>query len=799
MASKASLFVWIIVALCIATVPALAQSPIANGSFEQGLASWTAYTYQPLPEASPVSPSVGCIGLSPCVFTLLHPPTAPDGKSVCGVQSYETTGNGGVCQSFAWSDGPAAITVSARAYSEKYDGTPRDNGCRVRIGLVAGDTQDRALATWTTFPWSDAWHKRSLRVPGSGTYTLFIEAYQPDSTSVMSTLWDHVEFSAQPPVLATSGPTVTAGDPAHPDTTATVTWTTDTPSTSTVEYGATPALGQTVTDSALVTNHSVLISGLTHSGLYYFRARSTATGCVDWVSDDLSFHTPIWISGISTRLSPDGSGAIVDWTTDAPATSQVEYWSSVDPHAFTAEVTTLSTTHSVPIPGLVEGRQYSYRVISRNQPDYSDALSAVGTFWTLPPVSPVLANGDFEDVRDGDGHSIYPWVQYTVQEGATGFYPIDGLVGPYPTGGPSQWYAGVRAYDGSYFVGAAANQGYKNGGIFQRVTVRPGDLYAFTVRYMTYQANGNANYTKVSVGVDPNGGVDPRGSGVQWWSGHSDLGDSQWHSAAVAISAGESGVATVFLEFQQLFALAWHVSAVDDATFSTPLPISIGGLKASKGSLGGVLENKIVTYAYGAPLWVGENLYHKAYVQEDNRTAGLAVLFPSGSYDYPVLGNRITITGALGVYSGEAAILATSWTIDHDIHPLPAPVAMPQRSVGKSGPNQPGIMPNAAGLCNTGLRVRVFGRVTSTSNSEPGDAVAYVDDGSKFQDASAHTGLRVQLMGKESEGAKVGDYIAVTGVLAVLWVDPNRFPGDGDEYYTYAVLTGSSDDWNVLF
>jgi len=814
--AKTNLIVCMCVALLAATISASAQNPIANPSFEQGLDSWTAYTYQPSPDAKPAEPVAGCVGDPPCCFNLLHAPAAPDGQYVCGIQSYGTSGNGGVYQSFTCPQGPASIMVSARAYSQKYDGTPLDSGCLVRMGLAPGVVQDRDLvATWVTFPWSDSWHKRTLGVPEAGTYTLFIEAYQPNSSTIMSTLWDKVEFFGAPPVPATSGPTV-AADPLNPDTSVTVTWTTDVASTSVVEYGLTPDYGWSAGDSELVTNHSVVLSELSHSSQYYFRVTSAAEGYLDWVSDNLTFQTPIWFSDIVAKIGSDGQDMIIDWHTDVPATSQVEYWSETEPHTFTPEIATLTTTHEVSITSLTEGRQYSFRVLSRNQPQYSDAASAVSTFWTLPPVSPALVNGGFEDIHEGQGHSIYPWVQYATQEGESGYHPIDGLVGPYPAGGSSGWlswqdpegpyFPGVRAYEGSYFLGAGANAAFKNGGVFQRVNVNPGDFYTLTVRYLTHTVGGENNYTIVRIGVDPNGGVDRQSDDVKWWSGYSDTNDDQWHFAAVTVTAGASGVATVFLEFQQTFSIQWHVAAVDGVMFGPPLPISIGALKASKGSLGAIFEDKIVTRSTDMPVYYQGKAYGKAYVEEDNRTAGIAVLFPTSGTAYPVAGNKLSVVGALGVYGKEAALLAESWTVDDYVYPLPKPVGMSQASAGKSGPSQPAIFPKSFGLCNVGLRVRLFGRVTWTRpGGATGDVTVYIDDGGKMQDGTMTDdelpvpihGIRTYLWDKEATTASVGDYIAVTGVLSVELIDLNGWP-DSSDYYIYSLLTASPDDWAVF-
>lgn len=76
--------------------------------------------------------------------------------------------------------------------------------------------------------------------------------------------------------------------------TATITWTTDEPSTSQVEYGLTSAYGaSTDVDSALTTSHSVIVSGLASSTVYHFRVKSTDASLNAGVSDDNTFRTSV--------------------------------------------------------------------------------------------------------------------------------------------------------------------------------------------------------------------------------------------------------------------------------------------------------------------------------------------------------------------------------------------------------------------------------------------------------------------------------------------------------------------------
>ena len=79
---------------------------------------------------------------------------------------------------------------------------------------------------------------------------------------------------------------------ANPDdTAATITWTTIDPATSQMLYGLTPNLGSsTILQSALVTNHAVLLSGLTPGTGYYYQILSTVGGS-QFVSSNFFFVT----------------------------------------------------------------------------------------------------------------------------------------------------------------------------------------------------------------------------------------------------------------------------------------------------------------------------------------------------------------------------------------------------------------------------------------------------------------------------------------------------------------------------
>ena len=73
---------------------------------------------------------------------------------------------------------------------------------------------------------------------------------------------------------------------------ATITWTTDVPANSQVEYGTTPSYGtQSVVDPTLTTAHQVGLTGLAPTTLYHYRVRSRDGNGTLAVSNDLTFTT----------------------------------------------------------------------------------------------------------------------------------------------------------------------------------------------------------------------------------------------------------------------------------------------------------------------------------------------------------------------------------------------------------------------------------------------------------------------------------------------------------------------------
>jgi thermitase len=72
---------------------------------------------------------------------------------------------------------------------------------------------------------------------------------------------------------------------------ATITWTTNVPSTSKVQYGSSGSLNLNLENSNLVTNHSAIINGLNASTRYYYQVSSRSSGGLESSSGTLQLRT----------------------------------------------------------------------------------------------------------------------------------------------------------------------------------------------------------------------------------------------------------------------------------------------------------------------------------------------------------------------------------------------------------------------------------------------------------------------------------------------------------------------------
>ena len=249
------------------------------------------------------------------------------------------------------------------------------------------------------------------------SYYFSVRAYDlSENVSPYSAEVSMVVTDTIPPVLSAIAASVTSGS-------AQVSWSTDEPATSQVEYGTSTAYGSTTTmDSSLLANHSQMLSGLQSSTLYHFRIWSVDSANNVAISGDNTFTTASGPDTTAPLLSGIGAGtitstgAVIDWGTDEAATSQVEYGTSTSYGATTGLDPSLVTAHSQPVNGLSPSTTYHFRVISQDAVG-NEAMSGDFTLTTATApdtMAPIISN-----ILASNVTSIAAVISWATDEAAT--------------------------------------------------------------------------------------------------------------------------------------------------------------------------------------------------------------------------------------------------------------------------------------------------------------------------------------------------------------------------------------------
>jgi thiol-disulfide isomerase/thioredoxin len=177
------------------------------------------------------------------------------------------------------------------------------------------------------------------------------------------------------------------------DTNAVITWTTDEPSTTQVEYGPTINYGKTsALNEVLDTKHAVKLSALNPNTSYYYKVKSKdAGGNLATSNTEEKFSTksppdvnPPVISGIKITDISD-STAIITWITDEKAAGVIEYGASVA-YGSTVQEDSLLTNHSLTLSGLEPEKTYFFRIKSKDANNNEGISDTTQPFKTLAPV-----------------------------------------------------------------------------------------------------------------------------------------------------------------------------------------------------------------------------------------------------------------------------------------------------------------------------------------------------------------------------------------------------------------------------
>ena len=210
----------------------------------------------------------------------------------------------------------------------------------------------------------------------SSTYDFQVESVDAEGNTATSSNQTFATLRNSPPVITS----ISSGIPS--DTSATVTWTTDEPATSQVNYGTTTGYGSASSSAALVTSHSITLTGLTAETTYHFQIQSTDSLANTATSSDQTFITPSWRGvGQAMSIAVQGFAGGSNWSN----TTRSRHYSNASFCRFRVVLPTFYPAGSNPIADTNFPTNYNFQV--GFEYPYTNATTGIS------PRIPVTFNG----------------------------------------------------------------------------------------------------------------------------------------------------------------------------------------------------------------------------------------------------------------------------------------------------------------------------------------------------------------------------------------------------------------------
>ena len=198
-------------------------------------------------------------------------------------------------------------------------------------------------------------------------------------------------------------------------TSAVIIWDTDESSDSIVRYGNTTSLGSIASNDIMTTNHSVSLGGLVGNTTYYYQVESTDAAnntAIDnngglyysFIAETQPDTDPPIISNVqATGIT--ATSAIITWDTDENADSIVRYGNTTALGSISYDPT-LTTSHSIPLTGLITDTTYYYEVESTDAANNTTVDNNGGLYYSFIPVGqpdttpPIISAVEVTDLSD---------------------------------------------------------------------------------------------------------------------------------------------------------------------------------------------------------------------------------------------------------------------------------------------------------------------------------------------------------------------------------------------------------------
>ena len=296
-----------------------------------------------------------------------------------------------------------SISISKEVtYMLKSSSSPLGNG-KSRFSVKFWPKNEAEPTTWNI----------NADIPSRDGSVLLL-AYNADVT--FGNVFVEAPLSSSPPD-STEPPVISNVNVATTKTTATVTWNTDKPANSTLDYGSNNQYGLNKNDATQTMSHSISLTGLNSNTTYHFQAKSVDIDNKTATSEDKVFITKADTDISPPSLPPSGDGggtpptdttppiisdiqvsvantsATITWVTNEVSDSVINYGRNTI-YGLNVKKSTQSKEHSLTLRGLNPITEYHFQVKSADSSN-NIASSNDMTFTTkkeADKTSPVISN-----------------------------------------------------------------------------------------------------------------------------------------------------------------------------------------------------------------------------------------------------------------------------------------------------------------------------------------------------------------------------------------------------------------------
>lgn len=516
----------------------------------------------------------------------------------------------------------------------------------------------------------------------------------------------------------------------------------------------------------------------------------------DFALTQIDISAPI-ISDVSITDITDGTAKIT-WLTDMPCTCQVDY--DFVPHfgQSTDENPSYLVSHTAFLQGLNPNTDYTLRIKVTNMADRT-TISGSFSFKTKPVETTIIIDDLDEDYCILSGNWIRTsyttgWASsFVYRSGVTGTPSATAVWAPvFPRSGPykvsTYYHAGANRTTNACFTvnsPSGSEQTIVNQQASDYTWVQLGPITHF-------DAGKSGNVTLTSQIGTADGLVVADAVKFEYLGDitppiMSNITDERYTDSTTSLNAQwagsdpESGIALYKYSVGTQPGMAditpWTDAGTSTSACITGLSLTVGtkyyvsvraingaGLISAPAISAGVSVARIVNSISEAKEYVGEPvcldslsvtaLYsNRFYVEQANRVAGIR----AEPVQKLVQNQTVRLFGVVGLADGcEPAILDCK-TLPGGTGPTIYPLCMITRSLGNTGLN------------NTGLLVRVAGRVTSVVSDG-----FYLDDGGGRSDTTGGIGVKVWTGAPNS--AVKGAIMGVTGVVSCRMISSTTYP-----------------------